>query len=134
MRLGLEGADTPNWCDPHPPGTWNGNRITQRKNDGSCVWGPDLPTQCFGLGPEKLKLNKQQYNTAECKKACCDDPTCDVYQEMPGRGCYFNAGKSVWCSAPETEFVGGRKCIPGFCGGMESEILGKRREQTDSGR
>jgi len=129
VRLGFEGADTPNWCDPHPPGVWNGNRLIERKPDGTCEWGPDLPTQCFGLGPEKLNKNgKKQLNTQECRKECCNDPTCEVYQEMAGRGCYYNAGKSVWCSDPETEFVGGRKCVPGFCGGMEQTILGKHKD------
>lgn len=134
VRLGFEGADTPNWCDPHPPGEWSGNRITARNADGTCSWGPDLRTQCFGLGPEKFKniAKNIQYNTEECRQACCNDKTCDVYQEMPGRGCYFNVGKDVWCSQPETEFIGGRKCVPGFCGGKEQEILGKRREVNEN--
>jgi hypothetical protein len=104
--------------------------LTERKPDGTCSWGPTLTTQCFGLGPEHLSPTKEKLNTEQCREACCNDKTCEVFQEMPGRGCYYNAGASVWCSKAETEFIGGRKCIPGFCGGKEKEFLGKKRDMT----
>ena len=72
MRLGTEGADNDNWCEPNPPKQWNGRVLISRhanvdqivdgktKKPYKCQWGDALPTQCFGLGPEKTTLNPHE--------------------------------------------------------------------------
>lgn len=135
VRLGMEGCDSKavgpemskhcgNWCEPLPPSKWNGRRVMSRDgNTGECTWGDHLPSQCFGLGPEKLKNKetKEKYNADECAMACCKDKSCDTWQEYPGRGCYF--GATNHCEKYLGSYVGGRKCVRGHCGGMEKEIL-----------
>ena len=101
---------------------WNGKRLKSKK-DGVCTWGESLPTQCFGLGPEVLTEDKKQHSTQSCEEACCANKDCEMWQEMAGRGCYFASSKGVWCDAPQGKFDGARKCVPGYCGGMEDKIL-----------
>lgn len=132
VRLGLESAPTGDWCEPLPPGRWNGKRVVERKANGECVWGVDLPTQCFGLGPEKMNSSNARLDTRSCQKACCEEASCDMWQEVSGRGCYFGTSKGIWCEKGDAgveEYTGTRKCIPGFCGGRESEYL---KISTDS--
>jgi hypothetical protein len=126
VRLGFEGADTPSWCDPHEPNKWNGHKL-QSRDSGKCTWGKEeLPTQCFGLGAERVNSTKGRLDTAGCAKACCDDPTCEMWQEMPGRGCYHAPAKGIWCEGANLgPYTGARKCIKNFCGGKENEILPK---------
>ena len=89
VRLGMEGSDTVLWCDQFPPHAWHGYRL-QSRVDGVCKWGEDLPNQCFGFGAERLNpVDKSRMNEAQCADMCCKDPTCDSWQEMPGRGCYY---------------------------------------------
>ncbi len=66
-------------------------------------------------------------DTQQCEQACCDSANCGMWQESPGRGCYFTADvKSVGCDDKAVaRYEGGRKCVTGFCGGMEDLILGK---------
>ena len=47
VRLGLERADTGNWCEPTSPSAWTGMKVETREG-GTCTWGEDLPYQCFG--------------------------------------------------------------------------------------
>lgn len=122
VRLGLEATGTPDWCDPHPPSKWNGHRLTSRSSDGKCHWGEQLPSQCFGLGDER-KIDGQSLNTTGCADACCKDPDCSMWQEVPGRGCYFNKADGIWCDKDPGIYDGGRKCIKDFCDGREAEIL-----------
>lgn len=126
VRLGLEATGTPDWCDPNPPGKWNGNKLISRTitSDGKkeCTWGEELPAQCFGLGNEK-KHNTEQLNTLDCAEQCCNDDNCKIWQEMPNRGCYYNNDKEVWCDKDTATYMGGRKCVKGFCDGRENELL-----------
>jgi hypothetical protein len=126
VRLGLESAPTGDWCEPLPPGKWNGQRLLERASINKCEWGDRLPTQCFGLGPEQLNTTNGRLNTEACQQACCASRGCKMWQELPSRGCYFGSGDGVWCEkadASQEEYVGTRKCIPKFCGGLESEHL-----------
>ena len=105
VRLGFEGSNTDNWCDPHPPSKWNGYRLLKRSDSESdtyvCRWDEQLPNQCIGLGPERLNSTKGALTTAECASECCNDKTCDMWQEMKGRGCYYGSKSSVWCDKPQ---------------------------------
>ena len=133
VRLGFEGCDSKvlggehcgNWCEPHAPSKWNGRRVVSRSNEkpGECTWGEELPSQCFGFGPERLKdsKTKEKHTTDSCAEACCRDPTCHAWQEVPGRGCFY--GDSNHCEKYLGSYEGGRKCIQGHCGGMEKDIL-----------
>mmetsp|Transcript_25222 Transcript_25222/g.25435 ORF Transcript_25222/g.25435 Transcript_25222/m.25435 type:complete len:239 (-) Transcript_25222:41-757(-) len=126
IRLGTEGADTVEWCEPLPPAKWNGYNIATRK-DGKCTWGTPLPTQCFGLGPERKSPSGEKYSTEECAEACCkweeNGLPCNMWQEIPGRGCFFNSVPGIFCEEYKGDYEGGRKCVQGTCGGMEEQIL-----------
>lgn len=125
MRLGTEVTGTPDWCDPYAPAKWSGNRLLKREG-GKCTWGEAIPNQCFGLGPERKGATDKSYTTEECAAACCAASHCEMWQEQPGRGCYFESSKGVWCEETKlSAYEGGRKCIPGFCGPkvLEDEIL-----------
>ena len=124
IRLGLEVTGTPEWCDPHPPSKWNGKRLKTRIGS-TCDWGDDLPSQCFGLGPERMSAANTALNTEACAQACCNDPDCEMWQEVPGRGCYFANSKGIFCDKDPGVYDGGRKCIKNFCDGREAEALGK---------
>ena len=74
MRFGGEGADNDNWCEPNPPRRWHGRIMNVRfpsdrldhefgpkhKRSFKCEWGNDLPSQCFGLGNERLTRNPNE--------------------------------------------------------------------------
>jgi hypothetical protein len=121
IRLGMEAAPTPNWCDPIAPHKWNGKKIGSRKlaergGDATCTWGDDTPTQCFGLGPERMNAGSRM-NADQCARACCNDPTCTMWQHQPDRGCYYNTRGSsktvedIHCDPDILSFQGGRKNI-----------------------
>ena len=122
VRLGFEKTGTPDWCDPYPPSKWNGKRLKSRNEDGTCEWGDDLPMQCFGLGDEKKSQNKQSLSAFECAQACCSNKNCEMWQEAPGRGCFYakNIGR---CAGKPGVYDGGRKCLPNFCDGRDNELL-----------
>ena len=127
VRLGHEHADTPFWCDPYAPSTWNGRKILSRQGR-TCTWKPEvLDTQCFGLGSERLNTSNGRLDTSGCEKQCCEDPTCMTWQEMPGRGCYYSDSMSVYSGtcdeAGNAIYDGARKCLPGYCGGQEHIFL-----------
>jgi hypothetical protein len=123
VRLGFEGSDTANWCDPHPPSEWSGQQLASRK-DGVCEWGKSLPNQCFGLGPERMNpITKQPLSAKECEAECCQSSNCEMWQHGEGRGCYFAPAAGIGCDEKkEPTYIGGRKCIPGFCGSLEEEL------------
>lgn len=127
IRLGTEAANTHEWCEPLPPAKWNGKRLLSRDAEGKCTWGAEVPTQCFGLGPERKSNAGLSLSASECEAACCafseNGKRCTMWQEIPGRGCYFNAADGIFCEEYKGTFDGGRKCVPGVCGGKESEIL-----------
>ena len=124
-RLGLEATGTPDWCDPYPDMKWNGRTLSSRSPSGKCEWDAHLPKQCYGLGPERKSTSGDALNTEGCAEACCKDSNCQIWQELPGRGCYFSSKSEASCSKdPERFYTGGRKCIPGFCSGLEAKILG----------
>jgi hypothetical protein len=124
VRLGFEGSNTVNWCDPLPPNAWNGQKLLRRQN-GKCDWGDAVPYQCFGLGPERLhQASNTRLAKDDCAAACCASPTCEIWQQADGRGCYFSNSADVGCDKSlESTYVGGRKCIPGFCGDAEEQKL-----------
>lgn len=130
VRLGFEKTGTPDWCDPHPPIKWNGNRLKQRGADGVCEWGEPVPLQCFGLGDEhKETATNLPLDTKACAQACCADKECEVWQESPGRGCYFHSSEGVRCLNNPGIYDGARKCVPGFCDGKENEMLKGRNSE-----
>jgi hypothetical protein len=142
FRRGPEGAATALYCDPFPTHAWNGKYLEkrtivqqqgQRQGQGQeayeCKWEYNLPAQCFAFGPERLNnsgvisMEKGlRMDTEQCERACCMDPQCNSWQEYPGRGCYYGVSD---CKYQEVEggYEGGRKCLPGFCGNMEREVL-----------
>ena len=77
--------------EPNAPVSWNGNKLKAKTGD-QCEWGATLPTQCFGLGPERLSPApaKSRLSAAECAAACCVTKGCTMWQELPGRGCYYS--------------------------------------------
>lgn len=122
VRLGFEKTGTPDWCDPQPPEVWNGKRLFSRGIDGQCIWSEkNQSTQCFGLGDQRRSPIGESLSTAECAKACCEDTSCDIWQETPNRGCYF--GRTTQCPKSQGPWEGQRKCLPKYCGGQENEIL-----------
>lgn len=155
IRLGLEATGTPDWCDPSPPAIWSGNRVKSREGN-TVIWGESLPHQCFGLGPERERqsIDKNDKNDKdkdavadnnnnkdkdskrltlkECRKGCANDPECGMFQWMEGRGCFYASSKGVWCEEPpKGSLTGGRKCIPNYCGGLESQILKQTKEKDE---
>lgn len=125
VRLGFEKTGTPDWCDPHPPARWNGYAIKSRNADGTCVVGDFVPYQCFGLGDERKNDSGKPLEEKECAQACCNDPTCDVWQQLPNRGCYYSKHGGQ-CPKNTGVFDGGRKCVEGFCDGQEATKLGTK--------
>lgn len=128
MRLGLENTGTPEWCDPLPPDIWKGNKLKSRvARDGknTCEWGERLRHQCFGLGNERKNSKGEKLDSASCAQACCDDPNCALWQEDRHRGCFFapNPKDDIWCEVESKKYDGGRKCVKGFCGGLEDKLL-----------
>ena len=148
MRLGLEKTGKSGWCDPIPPQTWNGAKLVSRSEDGQkCVWGEALPLQCFGFGDPRINksktnngegggsnnnYNNNAFSQQECQQECCNSKTCDMWQQHDDRGCFYSrihknkAGKTVngiTCSKKLIAYTGGRKCLKGYCGGMEEKIL-----------
>ncbi len=130
VRLGSEAGGTAGWCEPNAPIPWSGNKLLSRGADGICVWGQSLPVQCFGLGPERKSADKLSLAPEECAQACCASSSCAMWQAATGRGCYFGSGKGVGCDDKTTaaRYEGGRKCVPGFCGGLESSLLVRKEE------
>jgi hypothetical protein len=94
VRLGLEQSGTVDWCDPFLPSPWNGNKILSRQN-GKCYWGDRVVNQCFGLGAEQMNSDGSSKNAAECEKACCESPECEIWQQQDGRGCYYNKNDGI---------------------------------------
>eukprot|EP00607_Mallomonas_marina_P004623 CAMPEP_0182428934 /NCGR_PEP_ID=MMETSP1167-20130531/24726_1 /TAXON_ID=2988 /ORGANISM="Mallomonas Sp, Strain CCMP3275" /LENGTH=291 /DNA_ID=CAMNT_0024612165 /DNA_START=85 /DNA_END=960 /DNA_ORIENTATION=- len=137
VRLGDESAGTPLWCEPNPPVTWNGYKIKSRiqserererereTNEASakeCTIGDKLPTQCFGMGPERKGTSPpyDRLNTEACAAACCKAKGCVMWQELPNRGCFFSDdNQEHYCDEYLGTFDGGRKCVKGFCGEKE---------------
>jgi hypothetical protein len=146
IRLGTESYKTgvSDWCEPKAPEKWHGRRLEKRMSStagsggvGSplCVWGEHIPAQCFGLGAERRSSSSSSsnssgdsgsgdggdaaLNTEQCAAACCADPDCTMWQEIPGRGCFYGHKRDTWCGNATliTSYHGGRKCIPGYCGG-----------------
>ena len=123
MRLGDEAAGVPGWCDPIPPVKWNGRKVVGHNPEtGEKIWGNEnLDSQCFGLGAERLSSAGKRRNTQECEQACKDDPKCEIWQEFPGRGCYFFSLQGIFCEKKKNPiYVGGRKCLAGSCGKASS--------------
>jgi hypothetical protein len=132
MRLGLEKTGKPGWCDPIPPQTWKGAKLLSRSADGKCEWGDSLPLQCFGFGDPRVKSSGEAFTEQECQQECCNSATCDMWQQHDDRGCFYSrtkknkAGKEVngiTCSKKLIAYTGGRKCLKGYCGGLEDKIL-----------
>lgn len=116
VRNGNEQGDIGNWCEPNPPVKWNGNKMKSQTAPGKCEWGDRLTTQCFGLGPERMSADGGRLNAEECAAACCAKKGCAMWQELPDRGCFFSEGEH-YCDPYLGTYDGGRKCVPGYCGG-----------------
>lgn len=59
----------------------------------------------------------------ECQEACCSSSNCEMWQHGEGRGCYFAPSAGVGCDdKKEPLYIGGRKCVPQFCGSAEEEL------------
>lgn len=135
MRLGLEKTGKSGWCDPVPPQEWTGAKLAKRAQPGKCSWGDALPLQCFGFGDPKLNSTGGLYvSEADCAKWCCESPKCDMWQQHNDRGCFYSTTKpskkdkkkmvnGITCSKQLIKYTGGRKCLEGYCGGLESKIL-----------
>jgi hypothetical protein len=127
VRVGTEGTNTPYWCEPSGPISWNGKKkktLGEKIAAGQCEWATEeLPNQCFGLGAERFNSTRGRMDTAACEAACCNDPTCWQWQEQADRGCYFTSTKEIWCEQAKGRYTGGRKCVKDFCGGLEDEYL-----------
>lgn len=117
-RLGGEGGDSANWCEPHPPLKWNGQlKDAKASTTGSCVWVKDLPSQCFGLGIERSigsGSESRRMTSQECQESCCSDPKCMMWQHDDSKGCFRDSGGDGknFCEAYMGGFTGGRKCRP----------------------
>jgi hypothetical protein len=142
VRRGPEGADTALYCDPYPTHRWNGKFLGTRtagssSGSSTCTWAYEIPRQCFAFGPERVRTSTGEVRfedgdktkgvghrlaTSECEQACCNDPSCNSWQEYPGRGCFFGKSDCKY-EEPEGIYEGGRKCLPGFCAGKEKDII-----------
>ena len=150
VRLGLEGADNDNWCEPHAPRQWTGRKLNKRypaddmqlarhpNRKWKCEWGAELRSQCYGLGPERLTKNPHEMahftgteqesggrmGARGCSRTCCQTEGCSHWQELPDRGCYHNNNETkestIHCEQYTGKFFGGRKCVKKFCGGKET--------------
>ena len=131
-RLGDEALGVGGWCEPNAPVQWNGHKISLR--EGTKVkWEPQvLDTQCFGLGSERRNPSDgSRLNTEQCAQACANDLKCGVWQEYPGRGCFYTDNASYCDPKKGAKYDGGRKCLPGFCAGMEEQLLGIKVDPKD---
>lgn len=118
VRVGTEAGGTANWCEPSAPLSWSGHVLESREGS-SCIWGQELPTQCFGLGPEKVKIDENNEGVRrteeECAAACCASPTCQIWQYTPEKGCFFGSNRHAFCEPYKGTYTGGRKCVDGDC-------------------
>lgn len=123
LRLGTEAAGVPGWCEPIAPIKWNGQKILSRDN-GVCKFGDELAVQCFGLGNERLAADGSRMTTTQCAEACCASSSCNIWQEGPGKGCFYSSINDVGCDdKSRAKYEGGRKCLIGYCGGMEKDLI-----------
>ena len=120
VRYGDEASGVSGWCEPKAPRRWEGFKVTHVEG-GGCLSAGDLPGQCFGLGPEVLSERKERLTVDECRRRCCADSTCSMWQALPDRGCFMNSGEH-WCDPTVQAYVGSRKCARGYCGGKEDEL------------
>lgn len=116
VRLGGEGGQSANWCEPLPPLRWTGqlkDPATPPQHDGACSWAKDLPTQCFGLGVER-RMNNTRMTATQCQESCCKDTKCMMHQHADSKGCFHDSGGNGknFCEAYMGPFDGGRKCRP----------------------
>jgi hypothetical protein len=94
-----------------------------KDTNGNCKWGVELPTQCYGLQYIKNNDTKNMLSLEECASSCCRSPSCDLWQHAPQRGCFHSKKEGVWCDKTYQKYEGGKKCVPGFCDGLEDKIL-----------
>lgn len=128
VRLGLEGVDTVDWCEPLPPARWLGRFVGNKRSgedkdkclvkgsvdfDGKSInIGAERSGQCFGLGPERLKDGKRVHSRHDCEEECCENQHCVLYQWHKDRGCFFNdekANSDFNCDSYNGTYYGGRK-------------------------
>lgn len=127
IRLGLERADTPHWCEESAQAPWTGRRLLSRtagegeggKGEGTaptCSFSTteELIYQCFGLGPERVDAQGERLTSAAaCQQYCCGDNDCKTWQFRQDKGCF--AGSEGHCEEDNEPYIGGRKCVEGFC-------------------
>ncbi|RYH25309.1 hypothetical protein EON65_15565 [archaeon] len=131
-RLGGEALGVGGWCEPNAPVQWNGRKVASREGT-KVTWSVEvLDTQCFGLGAErKSPMDGSRLNTEQCTQACANDLKCGTWQEYPGRGCFYHEHTNNCDPKKGAKYEGGRKCIPGYCGGMEEQLLGMKIDPKD---
>ena len=111
VRLGLEAAKTPNWCEPVKPAAWTGFRLLERRtaeDAEDCDWDEqdELDTQCFGFGPEIAGVDSAEACAREC---CRDEEKCSMWQFRGDKGCF--TGKAHSCDDDNDAWFGMRKVI-----------------------
>ena len=130
VRLGAEAGGTANWCEPLAPLVWTGH-VLETKDGSSCMWeAKQLTSQCFGLGPEKVKLDENNQGVRrteeECAAACCESSTCQIWQYAPEKGCFFGSNRNAFCEPYKGSYTGGRKCVGENCNTAVHETNPKR--------
>ena len=114
VRIGGETAATPNWCEPDPPITWTGRRVSVI-NGTRVEVGNELTTQCFGLGPQKYTSHgdiRVPLTVQDCPVACLADSKCTTWQGHSNRGCFFSSSTNIYCEPYSGTYDGGRKISP----------------------
>jgi hypothetical protein len=111
VRVGIEASATPNWCEPEPPIVWSGRKV-HIVNGTRSQGEEELTTQCFGLGPQKFRMdgeNKVLLTSSECSAACMADPKCGTWQAHENRGCFYASAHQIYCEPYDGSYDGGRK-------------------------
>jgi hypothetical protein len=86
----------------------------QNKPPQKCLWGDELPYQCWDFGDERLNSTGGRMNARECAAACCKTKNCIAWQELPGRGCFYNSQQldQLDCDKSIETYHGRRKRTP----------------------
>ncbi|KAK3289202.1 hypothetical protein CYMTET_3363 [Cymbomonas tetramitiformis] len=137
VRLGLEKAASPHWCEPTPPKVWSGRELARRTpgtggTKAICEWGSEsLEGQCFGLGKQyrgsanesasgdaliRSESEGWMLNEMECATACCQDASCGMWQWRGDKGCFYTDKKghceSLKGKYEKEAFTGKRRVVP----------------------
>jgi hypothetical protein len=121
VRLGKESGSTSLWCEPLAGTIWTGKKKVKGQKSAVaegdnrrppyCKWGDDLPFQCWDLGVERTNSTGGRLGPTECATRCCHTKNCVAWQQLPGRGCFFNEDKldDLQCDTSVETYMGRRK-------------------------